>query len=332
MEIDYKILWFEDTDESFDTLSRRTKRYVESKNLRCQIDRIFGVSDFNVSQYDLNKYELLVVDLQLSNESKGYDIIQTIRTSNYVNDILFYSSAGVSVLEKAMKAMRLEGVFLSERENRFFMDRVKQLIDKSVRRSENIINIRGIVLDETSEFDSQMKEITIAAQTVMSPKEIDTIRHYISGKLIQERVDGVEKLLQKYNDNSNWEISDLLDENDFTSAMRARLLNKILRLNSNHAIANAVEGSRTILDEVYKEDGSVRFADVYIKQILEFRNLLAHVKHLNAEHPVVIGEIDGVEYRCDSEFCTMMRDRLIRFRNWFDCVYNLFEKGEGTNE
>ena len=109
MDINYKILWFEDTDESYETLSRRTERYVQSKNLRCQIKRIYGVSDFDISQYDLNSFEVLVVDLQLSQGSKGYEIIEAIRASNYVNDILFYSSAGVNTLEKAMKEYKLDG-------------------------------------------------------------------------------------------------------------------------------------------------------------------------------------------------------------------------------
>ena len=60
MDITYKILWFEDTDESFETLSRRTTRYVEAKNLRCQITRIYGVSDFNISQYDWDSKKVVV--------------------------------------------------------------------------------------------------------------------------------------------------------------------------------------------------------------------------------------------------------------------------------
>lgn len=46
---------------------------------------------------------MLVVDLQLAEGSKGYDIISAIRACSYVNDILFYSAAGVSVLEEEMK-------------------------------------------------------------------------------------------------------------------------------------------------------------------------------------------------------------------------------------
>lgn len=327
MDINYKILWFEDTDESYETLSRRTARYVNSKNLRCQLKRVYGVSDFDISQYDLNSFEVLVVDLQLSQGSKGYQIIEAIRASNYVNDILFYSSAGVSTLEKAMKEYKLEGVFLSDRDHRMFMEKIKQLIDKSVRRSENIINIRGIVMDETSEFDSQMKEIILAAQSLMSMTEVDAIKKYISKELLKKKVDDASKLLEKFPDSGDWEISDLLEENEFTSMMRARLVNRILGLKSNQQIKEIISSCRDLLPELFTvPSGKFQFAKAYEDNIIVFRNKLAHVKQLNAKNPVLIGTVNGTEYRCDSQFCAMMRQKLIRYGYWFNEVYDKLEK------
>lgn len=327
MDINYKILWFEDTDESYETLSRRTARHVGSKNLRCQLKRIYGVSDFDISQYDLNSYEVLVVDLQLSQGSKGYQIIEAIRASNYVNDILFYSSAGVSTLEKAMKEYKLEGVFLSDRDNRMFMEKIKQLIDKSVRRSENIINIRGIVMDETSEFDSQMKDIILAVQSIMSKGEIDSVKKYISKDLLKKKVDDASKLLEKFSDSGDWEISDLLEENEFTSMMRARLVNKVLGLKSNQQIQELVASCYNLLPELFAaSSGKFQFAKAYEDNIIVFRNKLAHVKQINAQNPVFIGTINGIEYRCDSQFCAMMRETLIRYGRWFNALYDKLEK------
>ena len=327
MDINYKILWFEDTDESYETLSRRTQRYVEGKNLRCQIKRIYGVADFDISQYDLNAYEVLVVDLQLSQGSKGYEIINAIRASNYVNDILFYSSAGVSTLEQAMKEYRLEGVFLSDRDNRVFMEKIKQLIDKSVRRSENIINIRGIVMDETSEFDSKMKDITLAAQLLLSPDEIGFVKEYVSKNLLEKKVDDASNLLKKFPENGEWEISDLFEEHEFNSMMRARLINKILGLESNQQLQDLIKSCYDVLPEIF-DSGSwkLQFVKAYDDNVIKFRNKLAHVKQFNAKHPVLIGTINGTEYRCDAQFCTMMRDTLIRYGNWFDAVYDKLEK------
>lgn len=327
MDINYKILWFEDTDESYETLSRRTKRYVEGKNLRCIIDRICGVSDFDISQYDLNSYEILIVDLQLSEGSKGYDIIDAIRSNNYVNDVLFYSSAGVATLDEAMKEYRLEGVFLSERDNRAFMEKIKLLIDKSVRRSENIINIRGIVLDETSEFDSQMAEIVLISKTFLTSDEYAKIKKYISKDLLAPKINDANKLAKKYSVDNDWSISDLLEEHEFSSIMRARLVNKILGMRSNQSIQQIVSRCHDILPEAFSPKGKLCFAEAYKSHVIDFRNKLAHVKQLNAEKPVLIGTVNGIEYRCDEAFCSMMRKTLIQYRHWFDTVYCNLEKG-----
>lgn len=329
MDINYKILWFEDTDESYETLSRRTERYVVKKNLKCQIERVYGISDFDITKYDLNSYEVLVVDLQLSHGSKGYEIIEAIRAGNYVNDVLFYSAAGVDTLERVMKDYRLEGVFLSERDNRLFMEKMRQLIDKSVRRSENVINIRGIVMDETSEFDSQMSDIVLAANTMMSGEEISAIKTYISKKLLQHKVKQIAALAEKYPESGDWEISDLLAEHEFNSMMRAKLVNKIVNMRENARIAKAVSECADMLPEAFPAGGGKSvFADAYNKRVIKFRNKLAHVKRLNARNPVLIGEVNGVEYKCDAPFCSMIRETLIQYGNWFDSVNEKLAENE----
>lgn len=244
-----------------------------------------------------------------------------------MNDILFYSSAGVNTLEKAMKEYKLEGVFLSDRDNRIFMEKIKQLIDKSVRRSENIINIRGIVMDETSEFDSQMQDIILASQSLMSPEEIHCVKTYVSTNLLKKKINDAGELLEKFSDGRDWELSDLLREHEFTSMMKARLVNKIFGLSSNPQIQELVVSCQDILPELFAEpSGKFQFAKAYEDNIIVFRNKLAHVKQLNAKRPVLIGTINGTEHKCDSQFCSMMRETLIRYGHWFDEIYDRLEK------
>ena len=89
-------------------------------------------------------------------------------------------------------------------------------------------------MDETSEFDSQMKDIILAAQTIMSESEIHTVKKYIRQKLLKAKADNAKALFDKYSDAYSWELSNLLEEHEFTSIMRARLVNKHLdRLGNN---------------------------------------------------------------------------------------------------
>lgn len=325
MDINYKILWFENTDESFDTLSRRTIRYVNSRNLRCTIDRVWGASDFDVSKQDLNTYEILVVDLLLSEDSKGFDIIQTIRQGNYVNDVLFYSAEGVESLSRIMKEHSLEGVFITDRNNKYFMPKIQQLIDKSIRRSENVISIRGIVMDETSEFDTQMCEIVSAALTLMTSDEVLGVKTYICDKLLSERVADTEMIAEKYRKDQEWSIADVIYENDFNSMMKAKVLNYICNMKTNARISSAINSCVDSLPQAFG-DAKMKFVAVYDDEILKFRNKLAHTKKLNAEPPVFIGKINGIDYYCDAEFCNKLRASLIKYGDWFNAVYDSISK------
>ena len=321
MDINYKILWFEDTDESFETLSRRTERYVNSRNLRCKIDRVWGESDFDLASLDLNSYDILVVDLRLSEGSKGFEIIKEIRNGSFVNDVLFYSGEGIDALDSIMREHRLEGVFISDRNNKAFLPKIKQLIDKSIRRSENVISIRGVVMDATSEFDTQMQEITAAACPLLTADETARLKNYITENLLASKVSDTTAMANKYPQDGEWDILEVLSENDFNSMMRAKLLNYIFNLKSNHKIQSAISCCKDSLPQAFSKTKSI-FVSAYDNEILKFRNKLAHVKNLNATTPVFIGKINGVDYYCDESFCSSIRASLIRYNDWFSFLYD----------
>lgn len=320
MDITYKILWFEDTDEWFETLGRRIQRYIGNKNLLCQIDRIYSVDQFDLSKYNMQEYDMFIVDLRLADSGTGTHIINTIRNADYVNDILFYSSEGAEQLSEILKENRMEGVFITDRNHKSFMSKAERLIDKAVRRAENIINIRGIVMDETSEFDNQMGEFIYAAFQKMSPQEQCSIKDYVNGLLAKKEEDTIS-FIKRYSSKTEWSVSDVLCENEFTSMMRAKLLNYILNMN-NELIHRINEQGQQILPELYTGK-KVKFVAKYDKEILWFRNHLAHVKKLNAGTEILIAERDGKQYFCNEEFCTMMRAKLIQYRDWFNTVYNI---------
>ncbi len=320
MDINYKILWFEDTDDSFNTLSRRTKTYVEKRNLKCSIERVFGVEEFDMNQYELDTYEIIVVDLKLLHGSRGYDIINMIRQGKCVNDVLFYSSEGVDELNSIMREYRLEGVFVCDRNHKEFMPKIQQLIDKSIRRSENIINIRGIVLDETSEFDTQICEIIDLVQQFISQDEKNSLKEY-AHKLFEQKCEDINKLKDKYGKDKEWCISEVIKERDFDSMMKSKLINYLCNNSNNEKIVNAVRNCRHLLERIYEND-KIKFTYNYEKDIIVYRNKLAHVKTLNASKPVLIGTINGTKCYCDSEFCSSMRATLIEYKNWFNALYN----------
>ena len=53
----------------------------------------------------------------------------------------------------------IDGVYLTKRDYAIFAEKVGKVIEKIVKRSEDIVNLRGFVLDNTSDFELRIKEI-----------------------------------------------------------------------------------------------------------------------------------------------------------------------------
>ena len=129
MDLTFRIIWFEDVDEWYNTTSRRVSRYIKNKNFKVDIMRIKKASDFDLTEYQLQNYDLLIIDYDLEKIYEkdcvksiyGTDIIHMIRNGNFLNDILFYSSHGFDIINQVMKREGLEGVFLADRNNGEFI-------------------------------------------------------------------------------------------------------------------------------------------------------------------------------------------------------------------
>ena len=62
MDLTFRIIWFEDVDEWYNTTSRRVSRYIKNKNFKVDIMRIKKASDFDLTEYQLQNYDLLIID------------------------------------------------------------------------------------------------------------------------------------------------------------------------------------------------------------------------------------------------------------------------------
>jgi hypothetical protein len=321
MSLEYNIFWVEDLDESFDTYSRRIRKYVESKNFRCNIYRIKMQNEFDIEKINLNDFDILIIDYRLGENEDGREIIKSVRQGKYLNDVLFYSGEGEAKLLQLVQEQALEGVFVSNRDNQVFMPKIEALIDKSIRRTINPINIRGMVMDVTSEFDNVINDIISASWLLLKSDEKDDIEKYIVKNLVEDRRKSVNRFSEKYSEENELAMLELLNEREFTSEKSVRLLNKILQ-SENHKIMSARDNSISILVN-NETDGEIRFYNEYKEGVLDFRNILAHAKFdANTSGTIALGEINGVHYNCDDEFCSMIRKNLLKYQVFFKTLYD----------
>ena len=159
MNVYFKILWFEDEISWFKMEETQIIRILSDHYLIPQIERKDG-DDFDIHELTGNDYDLILMDYKLADGKTGDEIAKSIRDHNLLTDILFYSSQESDMLSAIYKQNPpLDGVYYTKRNHTVFTEKVKKLIAKIVKRSEDIINLRGFVLDNTSDFEVRIKDI-----------------------------------------------------------------------------------------------------------------------------------------------------------------------------
>lgn len=331
MDLTFRIIWFENVEEWYNTLSRRVSKYIMDKNFKIKIERIEKASEFSVQDYQIQNYDLLIVDYELEkicdqNEVKniyGSEIIQCIRNCNFVNDVLFYSSYGFDVISKVMKQEGLQGVFVADRDNGEFFEIVKLLIDKAVRRANNLINIRGVVMETTSDFDDKIRDLISIMWHTLGDKEAK-ISNDIKKKILKDNIKTAEKLDEKYEVIDANNIDELLKERDFSAHRQARLLSWCIE--SNEVLKNELSAILVKCLQTEKDIKQINFFELYNDEIIKYRNALAHVKSTpSSDRKIFIAEIDGQQILFDKNLCNQLRKTLLNYEKALDEMYNYIE-------
>ena len=159
MNVSFKILWFEDEFAWFQMEQMRINEILQEHNLKPDITRKDGDS-FNIDELLGNEYDLILMDFILADGNTGDIIVSAIRENDILTDILFYSSHEVEMLSAVSNnTPPIDGVYFTKRDYQVFTNKVHGLINKIVRRSEDVVNLRGFVLDNTSDFELRIREL-----------------------------------------------------------------------------------------------------------------------------------------------------------------------------
>ena len=155
----FKILWFEDEQTWYNMEKLRVEGILNTHYLIPEIVRKSG-DDFNIDELTGNDFDLILMDFKLTDEVTGDTIVAALRESSILTDILFYYSEEDAMLAAIRTKMPpIDGVYLTKRDYAIFAEKVGKVIEKIVKRSEDIVNLRGFVLDNTSDFELRIKEI-----------------------------------------------------------------------------------------------------------------------------------------------------------------------------
>jgi CheY-like chemotaxis protein len=154
MKLVYKILWIDNEQDFFQNHEDIINEYLEDKGFVCDITKYTSISEFEdkeISSEHQKSYDLFLIDLNLDNDDTGDQIINNIRENTLV-DIIFYSTVLDSV-RKSVSKNNIEGVYITNRNKYDFEEKVTDVIDVTIRKVQDVNNLRGLIMAEVSELD-----------------------------------------------------------------------------------------------------------------------------------------------------------------------------------
>ena len=294
MNTHFKILWFEDEISWFKMEKVRIEAILNEHFLTTDIDRKDG-DEFKIEELTGNIYDLIIMDYKLAAGKTGDKILDAIRNDNILTDVLFYSSQEKEMIAAISKGLpQLDGVYLTKRDNELFTQKAKNLIKKIVKRSEDIVNLRGFVLDYSSDFEVRIKEILSIVWNKFNDDEKQILNNEIQNNIQQ---------IEKRNKNTKQKVlkadpvfpKAINDNHFFSHSDRLFVLDKTIKI----LLENY---------DLFKEKEYESFKLNYEKNISHYRNALGHRK--STENTI---EINKVSTPIDEELHQKMRQNISRY-------------------
>lgn len=281
MNTTFKILWFEDELTWFRMEEVHIRDILSTHFLEPLIIRKDG-DDFDIQELLGNDYDLILMDYKLADGMTGDIIVSQLRKNNILTDILFYSSE-----EENMRAAILEntppidGFYLTKRNHEVFTEKVDRIIRKIIKRSEDLVNLRGFVMDGSCDFEVRIHQILNAVWGKLRPEEQEILED-ATRKNIDRNESRDLKTRSKVMDAHPIFPTAVNAKHFFTHADRLYLLNKVIDILQRNY------GLRT--DEIIDN-----FKTRYESDVSRYRNALGHKKASENYIEIVQGKVVPVD-------------------------------------
>lgn len=303
MRLEYKILWFEDVEASFNAKKRLVKRVVEGLGFVFPEPRN-EVNAENLGTIDFPTYDLIIADFNLANGEKGSDILNTIREKGIYTEVVFYSSEGEDYVRNELRNFQIDGVYCADRANEDFIDKVEKVIHTTVKKVQDLNNMRGLIMAETSDIDNTMFAI-------------------IAAVLEQDSFGIKDKLTNTIFENVKSKVNNKKD--DFDKYQKNGRIDKVIRDNLMFDTSQKILAIQFIIESIDHEittpHKNNKFSQSYT-ELKQKRDLLAHVIEDYEDGRIKLKSGDR-EFEFTDEFCIEIRVRVKQHGNDLDKIFGL---------
>lgn len=292
MKIEYKILWLDDQIQDFidDEIIEEIEDFLIEKGFTPRVITTSKSKDF-FSELD-DSFDLLLTDFHM-NDMNGDEVIKRIRGQNFsvMSEVLFYTAkADLKDTDKISRVSFLETNTLLGDHRDLVLRAAKSLISLTVKKFQNIVSMRGMVMHETAHLDETLFDLvsnnieTNFDQRIVDQLFDEILRFYSSKHKLIERL--------KRNNRYDKVFSDPLL---FSFSQRANVLSMILTKNG--------------IDD---------FIPQFREEVIQIRNQFAHA--ILDETNSVFQTRNGIVF--NDESCQKLRKDIKKYKALIDELNN----------
>lgn len=290
MKVEYKVLWIDDLIDEFEEEGciNAISEHLEEEGFK-PIIITSSKPDVFFDNLD-DSFDLILTDYHMG-ETNGENIINKIRELSIFTEILFYTAkADLKDIEKINRISFLQTSGDSRGHYKAVEEETIKLIDLTVKKFQNIIAMRGMIMHETSYLDNQSLHI---------------IETYINNRECKEMADTVFTKLSS-------QLNEKLKKTEECKATK-----NLKKLSKDNFLFSA-EYKIDALSYINKDVGLTDFSIDYKNEINNVRNKFAHavlLKDDNGREFFKSGE-DGMTF--DKELCKKIRKNINKHKDNLD--------------
>lgn len=287
MKLNYDILWVDDRikERPFQKILNETKEFLLNQYFNCNIIEAEDFNEFKEIFSKKREFDIIITDYSLNEGTFGNQVIDFIRDSQHNFTEIFFYSANDNVKDvKLFNNNRITFFQLTGGDYKELESEIIEVINQTIKKFQNIVAMRGMIMNEVSNLDAQMLEIV---ETYTRKTEHQNIIDRVLNELISFHKEKLEKS-EKYKRNNNF--GKVLSEPIlFSSAQRA-----------------------SAIEEITNSIGITNFINEFRINIIKVRNEFAHavfVKDEKTGREYFIDRKDGIDFNEDK--CKDIRKNII---------------------
>lgn len=272
MDLNYNILLFEDDSDYVISIEDLLKDYLDDLGFKLKLS--VEVDGNNINELILDdEWDLILMDYNLRSSDNGDELIKQIRSHELYTEIIFYSE--VPDFEDKIKSELIEGIYFARGRGNL-IDKVKKVIDVTLKKNHDINNMRGLVIAETIDLEIKMDSLILS---------------YFGSD--DEKRDVFEKILEpKFG--------------VLTTKKKCDLINKICKVRLK--MLNNEGEDVSDLTSCHNEFKTIE------DDIIEIRNILAHTSESTENKNTLLSKINknNTSIYVDFDWCIKKRKDIIR--------------------